>query len=671
MLLALALLGIVSDVDAISNDDVDRTDYRFVSSSVSDVIRRYFTSGRTLLVLLPGNGANVTRNSVAEIQDDEDFKIADVVLEKVNEEIRWPLHVLRIYPMPKEVLSHTEETYSSYVMFIKCETGDDAMGNLNRQLQILKANSLLNSRAQFLFVVISRSTDMPSDLAFRILNLSWKYMIANALLMISSSSYSDQNGHNIKVNVSEINLYTLSPYSREQNCSDVKKITFLAKFSLNAKGDSVHNSDLVLKRNIKDFYGCPVKVVTREQPPTVVDTSSDGIANCTGLEIKVLLFILGRMNAKAAFSIIPSTNRTPFEMLMVLLAGIDQGSAEIAVGSMTLYKDLIRRADATVPYFETPIQWIVPCPKPVSRWDAMFAVFPSSVWLCILLSFVTVVTVMWLLAGNSDYLTYTSLQYCLMNIWAVALEVSVHKKPQNFRIRGIFLTWIWVSFALCTVFQAFFTTYLVNPSFERKINTEDELLDSGIRYGYADYYGHVIQDRTIRRGGSNCVNHNECLENVIKYGNFVTVSNPFHVDYYRTNLSWRDSHLPVCTMEEDIMKASIVMYLKKGHPLLERINKVTRSMVEAGMIVKWRNEFMHMTRIHSISYYGTEFATGSDDMDSEYVAFTLFHLQSAFFVLLIGYIISVSTLAVELIYYKIYAQHPVQKPVRQKVIRGI
>jgi hypothetical protein len=199
----------------------------------------------------------------------------------------------------------------------------------------------------------------------------------------------------------------------------------------------------------------------------------------------------------------------------------------------------------------------------------------------------------------------------------------------------------------------------VNPGFERKINTEDDLLDSGIRYGYTDDYGRVINNITIRNGASNCVNHNACLENVIKYGNFVTISDPFHVDYYRTNLSWHDIHLPVCTMEEDILKVSIVMYLTKGHPLLERINKVTRGIVEAGMVVKWKNELMYMRRIQSISYYGRDFATGSDDLDKKYVAFTIFQLQSAFFVLLIGYIISVSTLVVELIYYKFYVHHSV------------
>ena len=664
MLLALSILGMVTNVDSLSNNDVHRTDYRFVSLSVSEVIQRYFTSGRTLLFLLPGNGSNATRDSATEIQPDEDFKTADVMLEKVNEEIRWPLHVLRICSVPTKVMSDTEEIYSSYVMFVTCETGDDVMMNLNMQLEILKENFLLNSRAQFLFVVISRTTDMPSDLAFRILNLSWKYKIANALLMIPSSSYSDQNGYNdftsnVKVNVSEINLYTLFPYSREQNCSDVKKITFLDQFSLNSKGETVHNSDFVLKRNIKNLYGCPVKVVTRDLPPIVVDTSSDGNANCTGLEINLLLFILGHMNATAVFSIIPSKNRTSFDMFGSLLDGIDTGSADIAVGSMPLYEELTGNADASVPYFETIIHWIVPCPKPVSRWDALFAVFPSSVWLCLSLSFVSVVAVMWLLAGKSDCFNYTSLQYCLLNIWAVALEVSVHKMPQTFRIRSIFLTWIWVSLALCTIFQAFFTTFLVNPGFEGKINTQDELLDSGIRYGYTDLYGPFIKNRTIRIGRSNCINENACLENVIKYGNFVTVSDPFHVDFYRTNLSWHDSHLPVCTMEEDILKVSIAMYLTKGHPLLERINKVTRGMVEAGMMVKWRNEFLYTRRIQSISCYGRDFATGTDDLDSTYVAFTVFHLQSALFLLLIGYIISVSTLAVELTYCKFHAHHSV------------
>jgi hypothetical protein len=196
----------------------------------------------------------------------------------------------------------------------------------------------------------------------------------------------------------------------------------------------------------------------------------------------------------------------------------------------------------------------------------------------------------------------------------------------------------------------------VNPGFEKKINTEDELLDSGIRYGYTDYYRSVIKNRTITNGGSNCENHNACLENVIKYGNFVTVSDQFHVDYYRTNLSWHDSHLPVCTMEEDILSVSIVMYLTKGHPLLERIKTLTRGMVEAGMIVKWKNEFMYMTRIQSIAYYDRDFATGNDDLESKYVDFKVFHLQSALFLLLIGYFISVSTVAVELIYYKFNAQ---------------
>jgi hypothetical protein len=670
---ALALLGMVINVNPLSNEDVHRTNYRFVGLSVSEVIRRYFTSGRTLLFLLPGNGTNVTRDSAAEIQADEDFKIVDVVLEKVNEEIRWPLHVLRSCSVATEVVSDIE-IYNSYVILITSERGDDIMRNLITQLEILKENFLLNSRAQFLFVVISRKTDISSDLAFRILNLSWKYLIADALLMISSS-YSDQNGNtdftsSTDQNVSVINFYTLFPYSREQNCSDVKKITFLGKVSLNAKGESVNNFDLISKRNIKNLYGCPLKVVTYDRPPAVVDTSRDGNANCTGLEITLLLIILGHMNSTSVFSVVPSTNSTTLGTFGAVLERLETGPADIAVGALPLWLLRTGIVDATIPYFETTLQWVVPCPKPVSRLGALFAVFPSSVWLCISLSFLSVVTVMWLLAVKSNSFNYASLQYCLLNIWAVAVEVSVHKMPQKFRIRGIFLMWIWVSFALCTVFQAFFTTFLVNPGFGTKINTEKELLDSGIPYGYADNYATIMQFTDSQIGKSKCENLYACLGNVIKYGNFVTVSDKFHIDYYRTNLSWHDSHLPVCTMEEDVLKVSVVMYLKKGHPLLERINKLTRGMMEAGMFVKWKNEFMFVQRIQSLSYYGRDFSAKKDDLDSNYVAFTLFHLQSALFVLLLGYILSVFTLAVELIYNQFYAHHSVYKPGRQKDSRG-
>jgi hypothetical protein len=563
-----------------------------------------------------------------------------------------------------EVLSNTEEIYGNYLMFLMPKRGDDAMGNLITQLQILKENFLLNSRAQFLFVVTSRTTDIPSDLAFRILNLTWKYMIANALLMISSPSYSHQKvsndvTSNIKANTPVINLYTLSPYSREQNCSDVKNITVLDKFYLNVKGEFVHNSDLVLKRHITDLYGCPVKVITFDSPPTVVDISSDRNANCTGIEINLMLFILEKMNATALCNVVPSNNRSLHSIYGDLLEGLDSGSADIAIGGLPLDNRLIVFADATVPYFETPMQWIVPCPKPVSPYGTLFAVFPSSVWLCILLSVVSVVTVTWLLPSYSDYCNYTSLQYCLLNVWAVAVQVSVHKMPQTFRIRGLFLMWIWVSFALCTVFGAFFTTFLVNPGFQRKIKTEAELYDSGIPYGYTDKYKEFMPVRTTKTGPITCVNMYVCLGNAIKYGNFATPCNPFHVDYYRTNFSWHDSHLPVCTLEEDIFKLSIGMYLTKGHPLLERINKVTRSMVEAGMTIKGRNDFMYTLRIHSLSLYGSGFANGSDDLYSKYFVFTLFHLQSALFVLLFGYIISVSTVAVELIYYNFHAHHSV------------
>jgi hypothetical protein len=470
VLLALASLGMLTDVETFLQKDVLGKEHHFVSLTVSEVVKRYFTAGRTLLVLLPENSGNATRDLIAERQTDEDFQIADVVLEKLNREMRCPLHVFRICCLPTKVMPDTEEIYSSYITFITSQTGDDVTENLITQLKLLKKKLLLNSRAQFLFVVITRTHDIPSDLAFRLLNLSWNYTIGNVLLMISSYSHFSQNVSNnftstVKANVLEINLFTFAPYSRDQNCSDVKNVIILDKFSLNGNGEFTHNSDLVLKRNIKNLYGCPLKVVTYDLPPTVVDISSDGNANCTGLEIKILLFILENINATAMFNVISPANKTLYGIFATLVDRLLSGSADLAVGALPLHGKLTASADATVPYFETPIQWVVPCPKLVHRWAAIFTVYPFSVWLSIFLSFVSMVIVMWVLASYSDHFNYTSLQYSFLNMWAVAFEVSVHKMPHTLKARGLFLLWIWISFALCTVFQAFFTTFLVNPGF--------------------------------------------------------------------------------------------------------------------------------------------------------------------------------------------------------------
>jgi hypothetical protein len=70
--------------------------------------------------------------------------------------------------------------------------------------------------------------------------------------------------------------------------------------------------------------------------------------------------------------------------------------------------------------------------------------------------------------------------------WAVLLGVSVPALPVSSGMRFPFIIYVWYCFAIRTIFQAFFTTYLVEPGYEATIETLDDVLRRGLKFGSYD-----------------------------------------------------------------------------------------------------------------------------------------------------------------------------------------
>ena len=64
------------------------------------------------------------------------------------------------------------------------------------------------------------------------------------------------------------------------------------------------------------------------------------------------------------------------------------------------------------------------------------------------------------------------------------MAVYVPQQPTNSSLRVFFFLYVCFCFAIGNVFQAFFVSYLVEPKYEKKIETLDELLNSDLVYGY-------------------------------------------------------------------------------------------------------------------------------------------------------------------------------------------
>jgi hypothetical protein len=221
--------------------------------------------------------------------------------------------------------------------------------------------------------------------------------------------------------------------------------------------------------------------------------------------------------------------------------------------------------------------------------------------------------------------------------------MSIPKLPVTTKLRLFFLLFVWYSFAVNTVFQAFFITFLVEPGYRKQIKTFDDLIESGLMYGYFEgteialnismYY-----ERTkITSPRFYCSRHTDCLERLITHGDITMVAFPYAAEYDAVKIiSSYKKKKPVCFLDEDIYKLNLVMYLSTGNPLIHRANTIIRRTIEAGLVdhywsmVKWRDSFKNMAN----STYD-----GDLTVDNKYFSLTLSHLKAAFIILAVGYIL--------------------------------
>jgi hypothetical protein len=272
---------------------------------------------------------------------------------------------------------------------------------------------------------------------------------------------------------------------------------------------------------------------------------------------------------------------------------------------------------------------------------------------------------MWLLAKYETQLqvressNYKTIIHCIYNVWAVLTGVTVPQKPFSLSLRIFFTAWVWYSFVMTTVYQTYFIGLLVNPGFEKSITTLNELMESGIEYGYpGDISGMKFSDPTydiIRKNRKECKTIYKCLQRVTERKDFATIFDSFHAEYFRTRLLFHNIHVNVCTLQEDVIMFWVSMYMAKGNPLLHRFNEIITRMFEAGLFEKWQKDFISSSRLddHPIDDDDTNFSDfATNELNTDYTSFSLIHLLVVFEALLIGQIFNTLVFLVEVLYYR-------------------
>jgi len=250
---------------------------------------------------------------------------------------------------------------------------------------------------------------------------------------------------------------------------------------------------------------------------------------------------------------------------------------------------------------------------------------------------------------------YRTVCGCAYNAWATALGVSA-SQPSTTAIRILFFLWICYCYFISTIFQTFFTSFLVNPGFETHIENFEDLLSSGFEYGY-DMGVHVTfyensSDEELNSDFKpiDCIHREACLLRVVNDNDFATRQVEFMTMYFATICLLKGSLL--CNMRDTYRVIDTVMYFPTGSHFLIPINGVIRRTVEAGLMKKFEDGIIELRKIQKDSQAVRDFVVEDSSVD-EYFVLNMSHLQIAFWSLAVGLGLSTVCLVLEILCCKL------------------
>ena len=236
--------------------------------------------------------------------------------------------------------------------------------------------------------------------------------------------------------------------------------------------------------------------------------------------------------------------------------------------------------------------------------------------------------------------------------------VSVSTMPRAASLRSLFLAWVCFSLAFSTVFQVFLTTFLIDSGYKTPIQNMDELFASGIKFAYLPSYSFILEQgdekeaSKVKRSSVNFSSFDICLD-WAKYHKNVSILllDKFAEDNYaRGNFVGENSEPLVCSLEDGVVYSfGQAMVMFHGDPLLKRINEIIDQVVEAGLYNYWISLNMHGRKILSRKIAIVHPFGG-------YYSFNLYHMQPAFYLLLMGWCISVLCFMVEFLYVRVLSK---------------
>jgi hypothetical protein len=388
-----------------------------------------------------------------------------------------------------------------------------------------------------------------------------------------------------------------------------------------------------------------------------MEAHGNGTCTLRGTETEYIYLVGKAMNLNLSFLEVPFKGVE--EKYVQGIEFVLDGKADVFMGVCPLHYLFFPYLDPTVPYVHTAIKWYVPCAGQLPRIGNILDVFDTFIWFAtVIISLATALLFrtaanLSSYSGIKEFRTYKSLHNNFCNVWSILLGQSVPKLPITSQLRCTFLLFVCFCFAMNTVFQTLFVSYLVQPGYEKQIENFDEMKDSGIlfaKHSSLDSISMLVSRGDVVKVHSPveiCPEFEKCMFQLIQKRDIITIAIQSYAEYVASIASINfNGKKSLCSIQENIASIGFAMYLSKGNLLLDKFNVYIQRSLEGGLGEKYVSEMAWNESLRKRS------KSPEQDFDNEdgdtYFIITIFHLKIAFYLLLYGYVLSSAVFVCEL-----------------------
>jgi hypothetical protein len=656
------------------NSNVQQNEAQLFVKCLIQICNDYFDH-QIVISVPPYHGKNYTRGVSSDshkfyVKDANDFE--RLLLQELFNSGRWSLFVY-INTGETGIKRETSETCCkpcSYIFYLQ----NNVTRDLNDMLELLKTLYFRNFKSRFV-VVLDKTVNETDKTISKVLSKLWEFRIINAVVLFKGKAHDILDMGSVSKVVEKtsdvgrsghvIGVYTWFPYRDSENCYDTSQVYLLDIWVMKGNGQFIQNNFLFPNKVKNNLNNCEITVSTTENLPYVgsPDYTNSSVSQKNvynkGWDIALLNIVKKAVNVSVRFR--PPSREKQGRLLTNgtftgIIGDLTYGLADLALAGMPLIIPFTDRGDYTVIYSGSEYIWLVPCARSLVGWTNVFKIFSSNLWICVFLSVFVAAGAMFCLAKCKLFrwapkiVRYSNFVNSSCNICAVFVGTAAPTLPRISTLRIFFLAWICYCLAVNTVVQSYFISFLVKPNMEKQVSSLDEILDSGMEYGFTPYFDVIFRVKesplysNILSNRKSCNCERCCLQRLAYERDFAML---FRMVKYENAVKYEyvdreNSRSVICRAPEPFLVFYNCMYTPKGHHLRDRLNVVISRIFQAGFYKQLQNSDLHLLKLRLR-------VNDKAALDDEYYDISLKHLQVVFYIFLVGQGISLLVLLLEIL----------------------